>query len=83
MRLKAHQIVFPNCGDRDQSWKGQTARSVGPNFGVDRTMGFNPKVRTNFGVENFQPHSSVRYPRLCTIVPNFGVEHQSSYELWG
>ena len=29
---------------------------VGPNYEVDRTMGLNPKVRTNFGV---QPHSSV------------------------
>ena len=50
---------------------------------LDRTMGLNPKVRTNFGVENFQPHSSVGYPMLCTIEPNYGVEPQSSYELWG
>ena len=55
----------------------------GPNYGVDRTMALNPKVRTNFGVENSQPHSSVGYQRLCTIGPNFGAESQSSYELWG
>ena len=45
----------------------------------DRTLGLFTKVRTNFGVENFQSHSSVVYPRLCTIGPNLGVEHHSSY----
>ena len=29
--------------------------SVGPSYGVDRTMGLTPKVRTNFGLKIFNP----------------------------
>ena len=66
--------MFKEIVDDAQRTQHHPKGSVGPNYGVDRTMGLNPKVRTNFGVENFQPHSSVGYPMLCTIGPNYGVE---------